>query len=201
MEALVIRPEKEQKTMWLLWWALGFVPVFVTLVVLLLTVDATAGKILLGLSVGGCLTLMVLTFFWIPAYYRSLEYVIDRNSIRTRMGVFWRKHSTIPYTKVTNIDVTQWPLQRLFDVGTIHIQTAGAGGTQGSRAEAKLVGVRDFDGIKDTILKRVREYTMSGPESVEKDVVQESDSGMLGRILNELTAIREVLEKKQKEYQ
>ena len=199
MEALVIRPEKEQKTMWSIFWALLFVSVLVPLVVLLLIAVPTAPKVLLGLCVVGWLILMSLLFLWTQAYYRSLEYVIESDAIQTRSGVFWKKRVTIPYTKVTNIDVTQWPVQRMFNIGTLHVQTAGAGGTGGGRAEAKLVGVRDLDGLKDTIIERVRGYTMSMPEEVKKDVMQKSDPEIFRRMLKELTSIREVLEKKQDE--
>jgi uncharacterized membrane protein YdbT with pleckstrin-like domain len=114
-----------------------------------------------------------------------------------KKGVFWRKRVTVPYTKITNIDVTQGPGQRMFNIGAVHVQTAGASGTQGAQAELQLIGVRDFNELKDIIMERVRGYVVSRPEEVKKEVVGESDSEIFRRMLEELTAIREVLEKKQ----
>ena len=71
-------------------------------------------------------------------------------------GVFWKKNITVPFTKITNVDVTQGPLQRLFNIGTINVQTAGAGGAQGARPELVFVGTRDLEGIKETIMERDR---------------------------------------------
>ena len=94
--------------------------------------------------------------------------------------------------------MTQGPVQRAFDIGTIHVQTAGAGGPEGARAELKLLGVRDLDQVKDTIMERVRGYTILRPDEVKQKVAEQSDSEIFARMLKELTAIREVLEKKGK---
>ncbi|NOX97718.1 MAG: PH domain-containing protein [Nitrospirae bacterium] len=193
MEPIVVRPEKEQRTMWFIGWGILFVLGLVLGVVLLLTVD----KLFFGLCLVGWLIFMSLILLWIPAFYKSLEYIIDSDSVKMRQGVFWRKRVTVPYAKITNIDVTQGPVQRMFNIGTIHIQTAGAGGPQGAHAELKLVGVRDLDGLKDAIMERVRGYTISRPEETRKEIAEESDSKIFKHILKELTAIREVLEKRQ----
>lgn len=84
----------------------------------------------------------------------------------------------------------------MFNIGTIRVQTAGAGGTQGAHAELKLLGVRDLDGLKDAIMERVIAYASLKSEEVKKQIVDESDSEILRRILKELTTTRDVLEKK-----
>jgi len=193
MEPILVKPEKELKTLWFVGWAVPFVLGLALWVILLFTID----KLIFGLCVIGWLVLMVPILLWIPAFYRSLEYIVDSDSVKMKKGVFWRKHVIVPYTKITNIDVTQGPVQRMLNIGTIYVQTAGAGGTQGAQAELILLGVRDLQGLKDTIMERVRGYTISRPEEVKKEVVEESDSRTLRRMLKELTAIREVLEKKQ----
>jgi hypothetical protein len=196
MEPIVVKPEKEQKTLWFISWSILFVLGLVPGVLLIFILDYP-GNLISGLSIVGWLILMLLILLWIPAFYRSLEYVIDSDSIKAKKGVFWRKRVTVPYTKVTNIDVTQGPVQRMFNIGTVHVQTAGAGAAKGAQAELKLLGVRDFDELKDTIMEKVRGYALLRPEEVKKEVVGESDLEIFRRMLEELTAIREVLEKKQ----
>ena len=201
MKPIVVKPEKEQKTLWFVGWAVPFVLGLALWVILPLTIDKlikyNRGGNLFGLCVIGWLILMVPILLWIPAFYRSLEYTVDSDSVKMKKGVFWRKHVIVPYTKITNIDVTQGPIQRMLNIGTIYIQTAGAGGTQGAQAELTLLGVRDLQGLKDTIMERVRGYTISEPEKVKKEVVQESDSVIFKKMLRELTAIHEALEKRQ----
>jgi len=193
MEPIWVKPEKEQKTLWFVGWGIPFILGLALWVVLLFTVD----KLIFGLCVVGWLILMMPILLWMPAFYRSLEYVIDIDCVWMKKGVFWRKRVTVPYPKITNVDVTQGPVQRMFNIGTMHVQTAGAGGPQGRQAELKLLGVRDLDGLKDTIMERVRGYTISRPKDVKKEVAEESDSEILRHILKELTSIRGMLEKRQ----
>jgi len=194
MEPILVKPEKEQKTLWFVGWAIPFILGLALWVILLLfTVD----KLIFGLCAVGWLILMMPILLWMPAFYRSLEYVIDIDCVRMKKGVFWRKRVTVPYPKITNVDVTQGPVQRMFNIGIIRVQTAGAGGAQGAKAELRLLGVRDLEGLKDTIMERVRGYTISRSEEVKKEVVDESNSEILRHMLKELTTIREVLEKKQ----
>ena len=192
MESIVLKPEKEQRIMWFIDWAITFVIGLTVWIVLLLLVDAVT----FSLCIVGWLILASLFLLWIPAFYKSLEYVIDSDSVKMNKGVFWKKRVTVPFTKITNLDVTQGPVQRAFDIGTIHVQTAGAGGPEGARAELKLLGVRDLDEVKDTIMERVRGYTILKPDEVKQKVAEQSDSEIFARMLKELTAIREVLEKK-----
>ena len=194
MESIVVKPEKEQRIMWFIDWAITFVIGLTLWIVLLLIVDTVT----FSLCVLGWLILASLFLLWIPAFYKSLEYVIDSDSVKMKKGVFWKKRVTVPFTKITNLDVTQGPVQRAFDIGTIHVQTAGAGGPEGARAELKLLGVRDLDEVKDTIMERVRGYTILKPDEVKQKVAEQSDSEIFARMLKELTAIREVLEKKGK---
>jgi membrane protein YdbS with pleckstrin-like domain len=201
MKPIVVKPEKEQETLWFVGWAVPFVLGLALWVILPLTIDKlikyNRGGNLFGLCVIGWLILMVPILLWIPAFYRSLEYIVDSDSVKMKKGVFWRKHVIVPYPKITNVDVTQGPVQRMLNIGTIYVQTAGAGGTQGAQAELTLLGVRDLQGLKDTIMERVRGYTISEPEKVKKEVVQESDSVIFKKMLRELTAIHEALEKRQ----
>ena len=190
MEPIVLKPENEQKTLWIIDWAIPFVIGLIVWVILALFVE----RVVFGICLAGWLIVMLLILLWIPAFYKSLEYVIDSDSVKAKAGVFWRKHVTIPYTKVTNLDVTQGPIERIFDIGTIHVQTAGAGGQQGAKAEQKLVGIRNLVGLKDAILERISCYTISAPDQVKEKITQQEDAQIFERILKELKAIRQVLE-------
>ncbi|MFQ5799805.1 MAG: PH domain-containing protein [Bacteroidota bacterium] len=196
MESIVVKPEKEQKTLWVFFWSISFFLGMVPGVVLTIILEYP-GNLVLGLSTVGWIVVTVPILLWIPAFYTSLEYVIDSDTIKAKKGVFWKKRVTVPYTKITNTDITQGPVQRMFNIGTIHVQTAGAGGAQGAHAELKLLGVRDLDGLKDTIMEKVRGPILSRREEVKKEVVEENDSEILRRMLEELAAIRELLEGKQ----
>lgn len=192
MDDIKAKPEKEQLYLFILTWFIWFIIGFGACV-LFLFYEVIIGFVI---SISVLCLIMVLVLIWIPAFYRSLEYVIANDSVKMKKGVFWRKQVTVPYRKITNIDVTQGPVQRMLNIGTIRVQTAGAGGTQGAHAELKLLGVRDFNGLKDAIMERVIANASLKSKEVKKQIVDESDSEILRRILKELTTIRDVLEKK-----
>jgi len=184
--------------MWFIGWAIPFIIGLAIWAILLLVIPPSfLTRFIFGLVLALWLLLMLPIALWIPAFYSSIEYIIDIDSVKGKKGVFWRKSVTVPFTKITNIDITQGPLQRIFSIGTIHVQTAGAGGPQGTQSELRLLGIRNLDGIKDATMEKVRSYTVSRVEQLKENVAQESDSQILERMLKELTAIRRALENKQ----
>lgn len=196
MEAVGLRPEKEQQTMWLVIWAICSVISLMVWIVLLLAVPEEEARLPLAICLAVTAVVMGLIIIWIPLFYRSLEYEICSDCVKMRSGVIWKRRVTVPFPKITNVDVTQGPLQRAFNLGTIHIQTAGAGGAQGARAEIVFTGVRDLEGVKEKIMERVKGYIGSRPEEGKEKVAEVSDSDVQGRMLEELRAIRSILEKK-----
>jgi uncharacterized protein len=193
MKPILVLPEKEQKSLWFIGWAITFILGLALCVILLAT---TIDKIIFSLCLVGWLMLMVPILLWIPAFYRSLEYIIDDDAVKMKKGVFWRKRVTVPYPKITNVDVTQGPVQRMFNIGSIHVQTAGAGSAQAAQAELRLMGVMDLDGLKDTIMERVSNFTFSGTREIKKEILEQNDSQILRHMLKELTAIRKAMERR-----
>lgn len=193
VDEIKIKPEDGQRTVWFIHWALVFVPIFLSCFVLIFIVAE--------LAFGICTAVWVISMspflFWIPAYFRSLEYAIADDSVKGKKGVFWRRQVTVPYHKITNVDITQGPLQRKYHIGTIHCQTAGAGGQQGATAELKMEGLRDLDGVKEAIMQKVKSVTPSRPQEAERKVGGKSESVILSDILRELAAIRELLERQE----
>jgi membrane protein YdbS with pleckstrin-like domain len=191
MEPIAMKPEKELKTLWFTCWSIWFVIDIVAWLLLMLV-----QPIVFGLLLVGSVIVAVLILVWIPAFYTNLEYVINNDCIKGKSGVFWKKYITIPFTKVTNLDITQGPLQRIFDIGTIHIQTAGASGQQTAKAELSLLGVRNLEEIKESIMAKIRAYTLSGLTQPRQPITDQDKTQVFDRILDELVAIRKALESK-----
>jgi len=191
MEPIAMKPEKELKTLWFTCWSIWFVIDIVAWLLLMLVQPIVFGLLLVGSAI-----VAVLILVWIPAFYATLDYVIDNDCIKGKNGVFWKKYITIPFTKVTNLDITQGPLQRIFDIGTIHIQTAGASGQQTAKAELSLVGVRNLEEIKESIMEKIRAYTLSGLTQPRQPISDQDKAQVFDRMLNELVAIRKALESK-----
>jgi len=160
MDKKIIKPQMQLKSMWLLGWTIQFILYSLILLAFVLFLEYDA-NLVLGIIMGCLLFIMLLILLWIPAFYRSLEYSINTDSVSGKKGVFWRRTVAIPYSKITNIDITQGPVQRWFDIGTIHCQTAGMAGPQGQKAELKLLGIKDLEDVKEMIRVNVKEFVKS----------------------------------------
>jgi membrane protein YdbS with pleckstrin-like domain len=192
MDDKACRPVEALRTFWLTVWLVWL------FVGLLLGAVPALLQTLFGLQIQGILpsvitiaallVIMLPIGVWLPAYYRSIEYRIDSESVRSRRGVFWKRITTVPFHKITNVDITQGPLQRAFGIGTIHVQTAGAGGSQGGQAELLLQGIDDLEGLRDRLLAR----SLEGGNDRRGE---ESDEALgTSPVLEELSRIRRLLE-------
>jgi len=132
--------------------------------------------------------------FWIPKYCFSISYVFTQSEIVAERGVWWRHKSTVPYNRITNIDVVQGPLSRRFGLGNVSVQTAGysATGGYGRVAEASILGVKNFEETRDFIINLVRRVR---PVAVETEVEAAVPEEATRQMLAELRKIREILER------
>lgn len=154
METLMIKPDPALKKVWYIGWLVLFFILVVSDYLLVTLLKEADARLILGIMVSVMVGLWLLVLPYIPAFFKSLEYRIENDSITGKKGVFWKRTSTIPFYKITNIDITQGPLQRMFGIGNIHCQTAGAGGAQGSKAELVLLGIRNLEETKTAIADR-----------------------------------------------
>ena len=148
MEPVLLRPEREYVKLMFVIWSIVLTAVLAGTLSLIIFIPDTAGQIVFGIITIVFLIVMIFEALWIPAFFKTLEYEIDSEAVKMNKGVFWKKRTTVPYQKITNVDISQGPLERRYDIGTIHVQTAGAGGAQGARAELTLSGVRNIEQFK-----------------------------------------------------
>jgi uncharacterized membrane protein YdbT with pleckstrin-like domain len=88
--------------------------------VVMLSSNVVAGGVLIGVGVVGAL---VLIWWWMSTFENRLE-VTNKRVIATR-GIFGRATSEVPHETIQNIQVTQTFVQRLMNIGTIGVSSAG----------------------------------------------------------------------------
>ncbi len=194
MEIIKLKPEKELKTLWIITWAV-FLVLEVLYIISFLFIAETWVVVVMAFLLA---IISILAIIWIPAAFNALEYYIDDEGVKMKGGVVWKKHVTVPYSKITNVDVIQGPMQRYYNIGTIHVQTAGAGGKQGEKAELKINGIRELEKTRDTIIKKVKDSTYTlGSADISRERVQTVDKiSVFEDILRELKEIKMLLGKK-----
>ncbi len=135
--------------------------------------------------------IILFALFWIPKYYGTIEYHPTEDEISWKRGVWFQKTGVVSYNRITNVDITQGPIQRYLGISDIKIQTAGYSAQSGSSAELKIIGVENPDQIKEFIIDMVRGRKPTSVESYEGEEDTES------KILSELVKIRKILEKEE----
>ncbi len=194
MNAIKLKPEKEQKTLWIISWIVTFIIGILICIGLSITVHFVAFMI----TALGWIVIMIPILIWIPAAFRRLEYYIDDDGVKMEGGLVWKKYVTVPYPKITNIDTTQGPLQRKYNIVTIHVQTAGSGGKQGEKAELRMYGIRDFKRVRKVIIEKVRNLSYYSGREVKPGVedIQVDKISIFKDMLKELKEIKGLLQKK-----
>ena len=86
--------------------------------------------------------------------YRHASYKVDGQGIEIRRGVFWRTIINIPRSRVQHTDVSQGPLERTHELGTLVVYTAG---TDHARV--------DLHGLAHARALRIREHLLPREES------------------------------------
>ena len=194
MKTMELKPREEHIKLRFIAWTIIFVLLTPAWVVPIFFVGEIVGIVLLSVILAIWLSLMIWAAIWIPAAFRVLEYAIDIDGVKMSGGVVWKKNVTVPYSKITNVDITRGPLQRYYNIGTIHVQTAGAGGQQGQKAELKLLSVRELTEAKEAIIENIRDLSYPVISRKKEEYVEEKTVFL--KILEELKDIKDVLKEK-----
>lgn len=110
------------------------------------------------------------SYFSLRLNYEMRWYKVTDRSLRIRAGV-WNVHEmTMTFANVQNITVSQGPLERLFGISDVKVDTAGGGDSGGphGKAEGSNLHVATFRGvdnpeeIRDLMLQRLRRLRDAG---------------------------------------
>jgi putative membrane protein len=65
-------------------------------------------------------------------YWARFEYRVGRSDIRIDSGVLSRRHRSIPFDRIQDVDITQGPLARLLGLAEVKFETGGGGSSPNS---------------------------------------------------------------------
>lgn len=71
---------------------------------------------------------IIICYIWALLTYRNWRYDFTDEGVEIEKGVIRKEHSTIPYTRIQNVDVKQDLISRLLGLGKVVVQTAGSSG-------------------------------------------------------------------------
>jgi membrane protein YdbS with pleckstrin-like domain len=138
------------------------------------------------------LAVFILIQLYLPAYLKTLKYELSSEDLRLQGGVFWKKKKVIPFHKITNLNTLQGPFERRFGLGRLNVQTAGHGAN--TSPEGKLVGLEDFDAIKEEVMAKVR-LVKSEATAFDDKPPERTQQQLLKEMLQVLSRIEKNLQK------
>ena len=148
---------------------------------------------------------LIPVLIYIPFYFKSLEYSVKAETgetmpeIYVKRGVFTITRKHVPFRTITNISSRAGIFDRLFNIGSVHIETAGYSGSQQTGPEVKLEGIVFYEEVRDFILNELRKFKtpyVTGTEVVPRteEPIPRTE-GLDDEILITLREIRDILKK------
>lgn len=77
--------------------------------------------------------------------------------VYVKKGIFNLTRKHVPFRTITNISTQSGPLDRLFGIGSVSIETAGFSGEK-KEPEEKLEGIEFYEEVRDFILQEIRKF-------------------------------------------
>ncbi|MBN1166766.1 MAG: PH domain-containing protein [Methanospirillaceae archaeon] len=140
--------------------------------------------------------LFLLSCIWVPFYYASVLYILTDNEMNWARGVLWKQTGIVPYNRITNVDIVQGPLMRIFHLSNLRIQTAGYSGNQ--MAEIRIQGILEPKPLRDCIMRFVHAGSpVAATTGTDMNPLQKQ-SRESDEMITELIAIRTLLERIEK---
>ncbi len=109
----------------------------------------------------------IVAYIAIHLRYDTMWYVMTERSLRIRRGIWVVLEHTITFENVQNVDVRCGPVQQMFGISSLVVETAGSseGKSENPFAvgnKAIMEGIENPDEIRDLIMERVRATQSTG---------------------------------------
>ena len=88
---------------------------------------------------------------------QRLHYWLEAGTLRVDQGLWWYQRKAIPLSRITDLNLRQNPVERLFGIWSLSVETAGHSGRY--PAEAHLIGHREPERVRDALLEAIKEAT------------------------------------------
>lgn len=160
------------------------------------TIERPDAKLLTLYVLGSLLLGPCFLIALIPAYfkYQTLRYRFDDEGVSMSWGILWRQEINLTYARIQDIHLSRGVLERWLGIATIEVQTASGKST----AEMALVGIRDYDAVRDFLYSKMRGGEETSSSSAERALTPSMAPVHSGELVKLLGDIRDSLEEARK---
>jgi membrane protein YdbS with pleckstrin-like domain len=153
------------------WILLGIIDFAIFFAWLVITIAFPIAGVILALPALAIAVLPdIVAYVALHLQYDTTWYVMTRRSLRIRRGIWVIHETTITFENVQDIKVHQGPIERLFGISNVLVETAGGGAPVGAENQPAAMtahrgliqGVSDASRIRDLILARLKHTRTAG---------------------------------------
>lgn len=107
---------------------------------------------------------LIIASAYLKAYIDNFHFKFSKENVVINHGVFTKTQATIPYSRIQNINIVNGVFDRMYDLFTVKIETAGStaqssGQAGGIRPEGFIPGLKDPNIIENKINEMVTQYS------------------------------------------
>jgi len=198
-----IKPDKKLLTkQWLVLLTISVCLVFIAIALQFLfpleegVTSSQVAIILWPITIGIILLLWAISAPIITLWIKNLAYYIEDDRITIFKGILTKQQQNIPYRAITDFILHRSLYDRFLSIGSIRIQTAGQSRTA-TGYEGQLSGLVSWEDLHQQLRSKLKIlHPIAEATAVAESVSVLSSDDKLQQILEELKAIRKVLENK-----
>jgi len=145
-------------------------------------IGLTLALVAAGLLVVAYISQLFVSYVMLRLDYEMRWYKVTDRSLRIREGVMLVREMTMTFANIQNISVSQGPIQRLFGIADLRVETAGGGGVSTPQGDGQNAlfsmhvgffrGVDNIDEIKNLMLDRLKKYRDAGLGDTDDEAVR-----------------------------
>lgn len=119
---------------------------------------------------------LVISFLLLRLAWEMRWYVVTDTALRIREGLLRTREQTLTIAKIQNMRTRQGPVQRLFGIADLEVQTAGGGGSGSSDSDkdgkssarlGRFRGIENVDSLRDRLRRLQGRQRGSGVDDRE----------------------------------
>jgi uncharacterized membrane protein YdbT with pleckstrin-like domain len=152
--------------------------------------------ILWPITIGTIFLMWVISVPIIILWIKNLTYFIEEERITIYKGILTKVQQNIPYRAITDFILHRSLYDRFLRIGSIRIQTAGQSKNV-TGYEGQLAGLARWEDLHQQLRGKIKNlHPIAEATTVAEKTIPLSSDDKLEKILEELKAIRKVLEDK-----
>ena len=160
--------------------------------IVIFSINPTVGWILAVPALVIAILPDIIAYIAIHLRYDTIWYAVSNRGLYVRRGIMVITEHTITLENIQNVSVRRGPIEQLFGIATVVVETAGASAHDEESSfmvgnQTIMVGLEDADEMGDLLMRHVRASSSAG---LGDDMDRSRDRGWNATDLELLEAIR-----------